>query len=201
MNPTAEKQFLTTVPQKSVTYTDLHYQLLQNVTGSFQTLITGGLKRAKRLIIIPYYNRAANTGLTSVPVYQSPVASEPGTTSVYPCITNLQVQLSDVNLWSAPVDYGWDMYKNEVSSAYSVNGGLQLGTTTGLLSEQDWTIGYRYIVADLSRRMPADDETAKSIQVSGVISSARALDLLVFIEYDRSVTVDTATSAITSTDL
>jgi hypothetical protein len=201
MNPAAEKEFLSTVPQKAISYTDLHYQLLQNVTGTFQTLLTGGLKRAKRLVIIPYYNKSANTGLTTVPVYQSPVASEPGTTSAYPCITNLQVQVSGVNLWSAPVDYGWDMYKNEVSPAYSVNGGLQLGTTTGLLSEQEWTIGYRYIVADLSRRLPADDETAKSIQVSGIISSAKPLDLLFFIEYERGLTVDTATSAISSMDV
>lgn len=201
MNPAAEKEFLSTVPQKMVTYTDLHYQLLQNQTGTFQTLLTGGLKRAKRLIIIPYYNKAANTGLVDVPVYQSPFASEPATTSAYAALTNLQVQVSGVNLWQAPVDYGWDMYSNEVSPAYSVNGGLQLGTTTGLLSEQDWTIGYRYIVADLSRRMPADEDTPKSIQVSGTVSSAKALDLLFFIEYDRSVTVDTATSAITSSDL
>jgi hypothetical protein len=201
MNPAAEKEFLSTLPQKMVTYTDLHYQLLQNQTGTFQTLLTGGLKRAKRLIIIPYYSKAANTGLTTVPVYQSPFASEPGTTSAYAALTNLQVQVSGVNLWQAPVDYGWDMYKNEVSPAYSVNGGLQLGTTTGLLSEQDWTIGYRYIVADLSRRMPADEDTPKSIQVSATIASAKALDLLFFIEYDRSVTVDTATSAITSSDL
>jgi hypothetical protein len=201
MNPAAEKEFLSTLPQKMVTYTDLHYQLLQNQTGTFQTLLTGGLKRAKRLIIIPYYSKAANTGLVDVPVYQSPFASEPGTTSAYAALTNLQVQVSGVNLWQAPVDYGWDMYKNEVSPAYSVNGGLQLGTTTGLLSEQDWTIGYRYIVADLSRRMPADEDTPKSIQVSATIASAKALDLLFFIEYDRSVTVDTATSAITSSDL
>jgi hypothetical protein len=201
MNPAAEKEFLSTLPQKTVTYTDLHYQLLQNQTGTFQTLLTGGLKRAKRLIIIPYYNKAANTGLVDVPVYQSPFASEPGTTSAYAALSNLQVQVSGVNLWQAPVDYGWDMYKNEVSPAYSVNGGLQLGTTTGLLSEQDWTIGYRYIVADLSRRMPADEDTPKSIQVSGTVSSGKALDLLFFIEYDRSVTVDTATSAITSSDL
>jgi hypothetical protein len=131
MNPSAEKEFLSMVPQKSVAYTDLHYQLLQNVAGSFQTLLTGGLKRAKRLIIIPYYNKAANTGLDTVPVYQSPFAAEPGTTSAYAAISNLQVQISGVNLWSAPVDYGWDMYKNEVSPAYSVSGGLQLGTTTG----------------------------------------------------------------------
>lgn len=201
MNPSAEKQFLSMVPQKSVTYTDLHYQLLQNQSGTFQTLLTGGLKRAKRLIIIPYYTRTANVGLTGVPVYQSPFASEPGTTSAYAAVTNLQVQVSGVNLWSAPVDYGWDMYKNEVSPAYSISGGLQLGMTTGLVSEQDWTIGYRYIVADLSRRLPADDDTPKSIQVSGTISSARALDLLFFIEFDRSIDVDTATSAITSTDL
>jgi hypothetical protein len=82
-----------------------------------------------------------------------------------------------------------------------VDGGLQLGTTTGLISQQDWEVGYRYVVADLSRRLPADDDTPKSIYVSGTISSTKALDLLFFIEYERSIEVDTATSAITSSDL
>jgi hypothetical protein len=37
--------------------------------------------------------------------------------------------------------------------------------------------------------------------VSGNISSGKALDLLFFIEFDREINIDTATSAIVSSDL
>jgi hypothetical protein len=46
------------------------------------------------------------------------------------------------------------------------------------------------MVVDLSRRLSYDDQTPLSVQIQGVIASAKAMDLLCFISYNKTMSVD-----------
>lgn len=196
LNPTFEDQYLSLQPTKTIRYTDLYQYQITAQTGTFNALVTNGLVAPKTVIVIPYLNKASNTTLTGYPVYQSPFTTEPGTTSPFCAISNFNVQVSGLNLFAQNQSYDYEQFLTEVSPQNSINGGRSTGVASGLISYQDWQHGYRYYVADVSRRLPLDDTVPKSIQISGTVNCSKTVDLLVFIEYERSITFDMATGAV-----
>lgn len=196
MNPTFEDQYLSLQPTKTIKYTDVYQYTISSVTGTFNSLVTNGLVAPKTVIVIPYLNKASNTTLTGVPVYQSPFTTEPGTTSPFCALTNFQVQVSGLNIFSQNQAYDYEQFLTEVTPQNALNGSKATGISSGLISYQDWQHGYRYYVADVSRRLPLDDTVPKSIQVSGTVNCGKTLDLMVFVEYERSITMDMETGAV-----
>tara|TARA_R110000868_G_scaffold128196_1_gene336156 strand:+ start:119 stop:1036 length:918 start_codon:yes stop_codon:yes gene_type:complete len=198
MNPIFEERYLS-LKTKDVYYTDVYTFLYQNsidASGSFNFLATNGISQPTKVIVVPYISKSANAGLTSVPIYQSPFASEPGTTSTVP-ITNWQVQVSGSNIFQADLQWDYQQFITELAPSDAINGGAITGLTSGLISQQDFTFGYRYLVADLSRRL-ANDDLARSIQIQGKNQTNVPIDLLVLIEYRRKLTFDLSNGAIIS---
>lgn len=199
MNPIFEQRYLS-LRTKDVYYTDVYTYLYQNqisAGGSFNFLATNGISQPTAVIVIPYVSKSANTGLTTVPIYQSPFASEPGTTSSIP-ITDLNIQVSGSNIFQSNFQYDYQQYLSELATINAINGGQSTGLTSGLLSQQDFQYGYRYIVADLARRLPQDD-VARSISILGRNNSAVPIDILVIIEYRRKLTFDLSNGSILPT--
>ena len=202
LNPTFEDQLLSLHPTKDVVYRDIYQYTITGVTtgGSINQLLTNGISNPKALIILPFISGTAGaTGNATTPTlspYQSPFTSEPHTTSPYLSISDFNIQISGINLWNENKNMDWDMFLNEIKGINAVNGGLTQGLTSGLIGEADFSSGYRYYVADLSRRLPLEDTVAKSIQVIGKNNSAKTVDYFCFIEYQRSITIDMATGAI-----
>jgi hypothetical protein len=60
---------------------------------------------------------------------------------------------------------------------------------------KDYHSNYGYIVVDLSRRYSYDEGTPLSVQIQGLVASAKDLDLLCYITYAKSITVDLSTGA------
>lgn len=199
MNPIYESRYLS-LKTKDVYYTDFYSYLYQNQVGAgqpFNFLATNGISQPTAVIVIPYVSKASNTGLTSVPIYQSPFASEPGTTSSIP-ITQFNIQVSGTNIFQDNFQYDYQQFLTELASMNALNGGASTGLTSGLISQQDFQFGYRYLVADLSRRLPNDD-ISRSISVLGTNNSAVAIDLLVIIQYRRKLTFSLDSGAIVPT--
>jgi len=199
MNPIYETRYLS-LKTKDVYYTDFYSYMYQNQVAAGQTfnfLATNGISQPTAVIVIPYVSKASNTGLTSVPIYQSPFASEPGTTSSIP-ITQFNIQVSGTNIFQDNFQYDYQQFLTELASINAINGGASTGLTSGLISQKDFQYGYRYLVADLSRRLPNDD-ISRSISVTGVNGSETAIDLLVIIEYRRKLTFDLSTGGIVRT--
>jgi hypothetical protein len=199
MNPIFEQRYLS-LKTKDVYYTDIYTFLYQNQIGAgqpFNFLATNGISQPTAVIVVPYCSKSSNTGLTTVPIYQSPFASEPGTTSTIP-ITNLNIQVSGQNIFQDNFQYDYQQFLTELASINALNGGASTGITSGLISQQDFQYGYRYAVADLSRRLPNDD-ISRSISVLGTNNSGVAIDILVIIEYRRKLTFDLDTGAIVPT--
>lgn len=196
LNPIFEERYLS-LKTKSVYYTDFYSYMYQNQVAagqSFNFLATNGISQPTAVIVIPYVSKSANGTLTSVPIYQSPFATEPGTSSTI-ALTDFNIQVSGANIFQQDQQYDFVQFLTELSSINALNGGKSTGLTSGLLSQQDFQYGFRFYVADLARRLPHDD-LARSISVVGRNNSAVAIDLLVLIEYRRKLDFDLASGAI-----
>ena len=199
LNPLYEERYLS-LKTKEVHYTDIYTYLYQNqiaAGATFNFLATNGISRPRSVIVIPYVSKASNGTLTTVPIYQSPFASEPATTSCVP-ITAWNVLVSGTAIFQMDEQYDFTQWLEELSRANAVNGGQSNGFTSGLLSQKDFQYGYRYLVADLSRRLPQDD-IARSIEIRGTNNTNVAIDLLVIVEYDRKLNLDLSSGSITTT--
>jgi len=196
MNPTYEQQYLSLHPTKEVVYRDIYQFSVTNTTAGqpIQYLATNGIVNAKSLVLIPLINAAAN-GPANNPInpLTNPFSSEGGTTTPLLAVTQFQVQVSGINMFETALSYGYEQFLREVASVNAINGGMVPGWTSGLIGELDWKNGYGYLVCDLSRRLPLDDSVAKSILVQGINSSTVAIDLIGFVEYQRSFRIELLT--------
>lgn len=195
------------------------YNVDVGANSTFSQLLTNGVANPKTLIVIPYYSSSCNwlsaapytisgssnsggttlseIGSSSVSVnqinatavWQSPFSSEPGTTSLYAALRDFNVQLSGVNVYSQNVLYDFEMFKNEISRVNAINGGLVDGLTSGLIGYDQWNANMRYYVVDLSRRIKAEDAVPKSIQISGYNQTQVPLTLMIFLEYEKSISI------------
>ncbi len=183
-----EKNLISLRPTRELAYDDIIQFSYVGVGTSttFTANITAGLVRPKRLLMIPYLNNGLNQAATiSLFPYQSPFDSCPGTTSPLCAVNNWQVAVSGTNMFNSALLYDFEEFLGEISEEGAINGGASTGLTSGLLSQQDWSLAYRYYVCDLSRRLPADDFTPKSIVVTGTNPTGKTLDLLFFVAYER----------------
>lgn len=199
MNPLYEERYLS-LRTKQVFYKDIYSYLYQNqisAGATFNTLVTNGISRPLEVVVIPYVSKSANTGLTSVPIYQSPFAAEPGTTSPI-ALTNFNILVSGTALFQSDIQYDFNQFLEETARTNAINGGQSNGFMSGLISQQDFTYSYRFYVADLSRRLEADN-VARSIELRGTNNSSVPIDLLCFVVYERSLTIALDSGALTST--
>jgi hypothetical protein len=85
----------------------------------------------------------------------------------------------------------------ELRKTGSMNGGMSLGMSSGLLDQLDYESGHRFLLSDLSRTpSEASDNVSKSIQVIGTNSGKYPIDILWFLEFEREVTIDLQTGSL-----
>ena len=188
-----EKQYLS-LGTKKVLYTDVYFQRLRNISGGYQSLITNSLARMKRLVIIPMLSASGNGSLAIEE--QSSVYSSAPSTCAPNFIQNFNVALSGSNVYQQAITYKYESYLDEMNGVFGVNSGKETGMSSSLISLKDYESNYGYIVVDLSRRHSYDDKTPLSVQVSGTVASPKPLDLFCYIEYEKDITVDLATSQV-----
>jgi hypothetical protein len=79
----------------------------------------------------------------------------------------------------------------------ALNGGVSLGLSSGLLSQNDWENGYRFCYVDLSRRISQpNDDISRSLQVLFTNSAAFAMDYYFIIGYEKAITISTSTGSL-----
>jgi hypothetical protein len=194
--PEKESQLLA-VRQRQIKYTDVVPYTIYNVAGSFSSIITSGISRAKRLIVVPvlaselFYGADLGAGFIFSDI-QSPFSTSPSTTA--PAIINsLQVVIGGVPLYPQPINYSFDSYYTEMTNT-SAGGQAVDNLTTGRISMRDYISGmYNYFVVDLKRRASEDESTLVSIQLQGTLVSMKPVHLYCFIEYDKVCVADIST--------
>lgn len=201
MSAEAEMEFLSKRPKSVVRYRDLYQYTLANVAsgGNVTQILTNGVRNPKRLVIIPQISAGtANTGMaanTGSP-YQSVVDSSPATCAYGSILTNLQVFVAGQSVFQSVEQYSFDQFLNESASDKAINGALTTGIQSGLISQQMYESAYGFITVDISRRVPSEIDLVKSVSIQATNNSAKQLDLICFIEYERSIVLDNVTGAI-----
>jgi hypothetical protein len=85
----------------------------------------------------------------------------------------------------------------QLVSSNQLNEGLTTSLSSGLVSKLDFQRLYRYYYGNCSRFLPSEEGVSKAIQIQGTTLSplATAVDLMVFVEFSREITVDFTTGS------
>jgi hypothetical protein len=126
----------------------------------------------------------------------SPFDGAPGNLCPYAYLTNLQVQLSGMNIYQEVKSYRFSNFLEEIRPKNSINGGLLAGLSNGLIDENYYNTSYPVVVVDLSRKNAEDDDIAKSVLVSFINSSKQKLDVLAIIEFEKCININVEIGSI-----
>ncbi len=225
MEPSKSVTYLNAHKEQEVRYGDYLSFSLLNVPPAqqFSWQVANGISNMDRITVIPYFQddttpqgAAVTTGTgysnvsgTAAPGYynfscpsipyepRSPFDSAPSTTAPMGYIRNYQVQIANSNLWPRNQDYNFENFLEECSEANAINGGLDTGLTSGLIDYRKWNNNYRYYTANVSRRL-AGDNTQKAVNLSGVNDTLYPMDIICYIRYIRSYTLNVLTGRVSS---
>jgi len=194
-NPLAQQRYLSLAPTKKVVYRDIfQYQFSSIAVGdNFNFLVSNGIPNIKSVTVFPYVGATNNGGL-AYSTLMSPFASTPATPDPIP-LSNFNVLVSGVNLFLNNELYDFEQFRQELMSSNQLNGNLTTGLTSGLISEQMFSAGYRYYYGNCSRILPAEAGVSRSVQIIGQNLSSLIVNLLVFVEFEKEMTIDIATGA------
>jgi hypothetical protein len=76
-----------------------------------------------------------------------------------------------------------------------LNGNLTTGLTSGLINERMFSYLYRYYYTNCERQLPTEMDVDRSVQVKARNLCPNPIDLLVFVEIMREMTIDLETGA------
>jgi hypothetical protein len=195
--PTFEEAYLASSPKK-ITYTDVYqYQITNEISatsGTFNSLITNGLRNIKSVLIIPFIGTSVIGG--GKQQFSSPFdPAGCGTTAPMVHLNNLQVQIGGQNALYNAQKYNYEEFIHQLQGANAVNGGMTDGLTSGLIGYDGFQQSYCYYYVNVERMLPVEKNVAKSVYISGNNSSTHPISLWVFVEYETEITVDLYTGA------
>jgi len=213
-NPVFEQAYLSS-PVKQIKYSDIYqYQVLNIGSGqNFNNLLTNGIANIKSVLLLPFYSATggantstgpigantlnSNTGfIGGVPVWQSPFdPAGTGPTSPLIPISNFNIQVSGQNAIYNMEKYSFEQFNNQLYGQNAVNGGLTDGLTSGLIDRNGFDMEYCYYYVNVERMLPVDLSVPKSIQILGQNLSAKAIDIISFVEYGCEISIDVLTGA------
>ena len=212
MTPQYEEMYLSAVPTKRILFNDiLSFQAfgVAGVNGTVSQILTNGISRPRYLLICPQMsnqiNGSATNSLASTYVggvqcgypMNSPFSSSPATSGCQAAISNLNILVSGTNIYQSNYIFGYEEFLQEVRGSNALNGGIPLGLSSGLLSQNDWENGYRFVYVDLSRRLSqANDDISRSIQIIFTNVATYQCDYFVFVGFEKQIDLSTSTGAL-----
>ena len=213
MSPLAESKYLSLAPTKRILYKDIFQYQYTNIQAgnTFNFLVSNGINRIRSVLVVPFINTTTNggngtvvnqitgtpagTGLnTNINSLTTPCSATPAMPDPI-MISNFNILISGVNLFISNTLYDFESFREHLMSSNQLNGNLTTGLTSGQISEDDFARGYRYYYGDCSRSLPSEENVSRSVQVIGVNSSSVSIDLMVFVEFMKEITIDLTTGA------
>ena len=194
MNPLAEQRYLSLAPTKKIEYNDIfQYQFNALDAGSpFNILVTNGIQDIQSVLVVPFLSATGNG--TTFSTLLSPTSTS-GATPDPITLTNFNILVSGVNLFLNNQMYDFEQFNEELKSSNQLNGSLTTGLASGLISEDMFSRGYRYYYGNCARILPSEAGVSRSIQIQGTNSSLKQINLMVFVEFKRRMTIDISTGA------
>lgn len=196
MKPEIEAM-ISTKPPKPIRYLDVFtFKVNNTAVGSFQHLIGNGYPNIKAVIVQPFATPSVGgTGVIAISDYQNPFSSAPCTTMPFAIIDDYNVTLSGKPVYSQNYKYSFENFMFELASINSLNAGAIDGLCSGSIDEKRWNFSNRYYVTDCSR-ISGDTGIPMSVMIQGHNRSARPIDLIVHILYEKQVHIDLVTGQI-----
>ena len=195
MNPLAESKYLSLAPTKRVLYKDIFQYQITNQSGSFNFLVSNGINRIRSVLVVPFVSQSNVSGLnTAITPLTTPCSASPAMPDPI-MITNFNILISGMNLFISNELYDFEAFREQLMSANQLNGNLTTGLTSGQISEDDFARGYRYYYGDCSRSLPSEENVSRSVQIIGENKSTVPVDLYVFVEFMKEITIDLTTGA------
>jgi hypothetical protein len=200
LSPLSEQRLLSLTPSKRVVYNDIFQFSFpnQSVNSPFNILVTNGIPNIRSVLVIPLLPAASNGNVAALRTASilSPFSSTPSSPDPL-IIQNFQIQVSGKNLFINQLQYDYETFYEQLVSSNQLNGSLTTSLASGLVSKSDFQSLYRYYYGNCSRSLPSEEGVAKAIQIQGTILSpiATAVDLMVFVEFEREITIDLRTGA------
>jgi hypothetical protein len=208
MSPIAEQRYLSLTPTKKVLYEDI-FQYSFNGIGAGQTfnlLVSNGIPNIRSVLVVPLLAQAQNgvggtiTGATTnaTAITSNTLLSPFSTTGGTPdpiSLTNFNIQISGKNLFINNQQYNFETFVEQLVSSNQLNGSLTTSLGSGQVSYEDFQSLYRYYYGNVSRSIPSEDGVAKAVQLLGVNNSLQEIGLMVFVSFEREITIDVRTGA------
>lgn len=189
-------------PVKNIEYTDVYQYQILNVgatNGVINSLLTNGLANVKSVLLLPYFTEivpGSATAAEKLPPYQSPFdPAGSGCTSPLVLLNNFNVVVSGQNAIYNTIRYSADLFNQQVYGCNAVNGGLTDGLTSSLIDSLGWEMEYCYHYVNVERMLPIEQSVPKSIQVIGQNQSSKPINLICFVEYALTVSINLLSGA------
>jgi len=198
MSPLAEQRLLSLCPTKKVVYNDIFYYTFTGVPpGTFSFLVSNGIPNLRGCLVCPFLPRASNgvSGLaTTTDTILSPFCSSPASPDPI-SLTNFNIQVSGKNLFITNLLYDYEVFAEQLVSSNQLNGSLTTSLASGQIGFSEFENLYRYYYGNVSRSIPSEDGVAKAVQVLGTNNSTQTINFIVFLEFERTMTIDLRTGA------
>jgi hypothetical protein len=194
-NPVFETSYLSS-PIKKIVYSDIYqYQIVNQLSGgqTFNQLITNGIANIKSVLVLPFFSSSANGGLSPIQSPFDPAGGGP--TSPLCLLTQFNIQISGQNAIYNTERYAYEQFLNQLQGCNAINGNLTDGLTSSLVDQKNFEMCYNYYYVNCGRMLPVEEAVPKSVNILGTNTSAKAIDLFVFVEYGVEVSVDILTGA------
>jgi len=201
MNPLAESKYLSLAPTKKIMYKDVFQYQFSNIApgANFNFLVSNGINSIQSVLVIPFISTTNSITVNTV-AQQSPqstlnaCSTSPSTPDPI-TLSNFNILISGVNLFLNNELYDFEAFKQQLLYSNQLNGSMTTGLASGLISEDMFSRLYRYYYGDCSRVLPSEQDVSRSVQIIGINSSLVACDIMVFVEFMKTMTIDISTGA------
>jgi hypothetical protein len=199
--PSAEQRLFALAPTKKIVYNDIFYYTYTNVPpGTFSFLVSNGIPNLRGALLTAFLPKASNgveggiPGQVTTDSILSPFSSAPASPDPI-SITNLNFQISGKNIFISNLLYDYEVFAEQLVSSNQLNGSLTTSLASGQIGFAEFENLYRYYYANISRSIPSEEGVAKAVQVQGINNSTVAVNFIVFLEFERTMTIDLRTGA------
>ena len=189
-DPNKEETYLSINATKKIVYNDIYQFVVPNIGPDKQinALLSNGIVNPRAVIICPFINSDHNGGLGVSPQL-SAFATEPATVTPLSYIDSFNILVAGVNALMLNEQYAFQNFVDQAQHHWAINGGLSSGITSGLIDEYTYGMGYGWLVVNIGRRIPAEDNVPKSLQLVGTNRCNRTLDYYVYVETERCIAI------------
>ena len=162
-----------------------------------QVTLSSDKARVRKLYVMLMRNSSmngssANNNNIVLPEMFSPYSSAPSTNGAQCEINQVNVLVNNIPIYRQALNQTYDNYINEFRPNLSIDGGMNYGLSSGLVSQRMYESGlYKVYVFDLQNHEPSFDDTQTKVDVQFTNCGNVTFDAMAFLTFEKSVFLNT----------